>query len=352
MKGFEEYLIPPSLSLLEAMHRLDTTGRRILFVVDGEMRLVASLSDGDIRRWILTAGDLSVSVKQVMHANPVSVQQENLYSAKQIMRQNRVDALPLIDNDGKVRDIIFQTEVDEFLMGTKALKGVPVVLMAGGSGTRLQPYTRVLPKPLIPIGDTPIIERIIDTFYAQGAQDFYVSVNYHKNMIKAYFKELDHDYRMNFVEEDKPLGTAGSLALLRDSLTTDFILSNCDVIIRANYGGLYEHHMKSGNLITIVASLRPVVIPYGVIHVSNGVVTKLEEKPQTNYLINTGLYVVNPAVIDFIPLNCEFGMPELVRSVKQHSNKVGVYPVSENAFLDMGQFDEMERMKQHLSVEA
>ena len=234
-----------------------------------------------------------------------------------------------------------------------SLSEVPVIIMAGGKGTRLYPYTKVLPKPLIPIGDIPIMERIINKFRDYGAEKFFATVNYKKGMIKSYFAENQMDFTIDYVEEDKPLGTAGSLSLIKEQFEKPFIVTNCDILINADYDDIYKYHMESGNELTIVSALKNIVVPYGVIHSSeNGTVASMEEKPKLSYFVNTGMYILNPELIKDIPDDTFFHMTDLTNKLLKEGRKVGMYPISEDSFLDMGEFEEMHRMEAKLNLKS
>ena len=235
----------------------------------------------------------------------------------------------------------------------KTVREVPVVVMAGGKGTRLYPYTKILPKPLIPIGDIPIMERIIDKFVEYGVADFYATVNYKKSMIKSYFADLAKEYSIQYVEEDKPLGTAGSLRLIDTEFECPIIVTNCDILIHADYADIYKYHKESGNAITIVSALKNIVVPYGVIHSKeNGTVISMEEKPKLSYFVNTGMYVLNPDLLQKIPEDTFFHMTDLTDLLIQEGKQVGMYPISEDSFLDMGEFEEMRRMEKKLNLKS
>lgn len=227
------------------------------------------------------------------------------------------------------------------------------MIMAGGKGTRLYPYTKILPKPLIPIGDIPIMERIIGKFCEFGTTQFYATVNYRKNMIRSYFSEISKTYSLEYVEEDKPLGTAGSLQLIKEEFSQPFIVTNCDILIHADYEDIYRYHKEAGNELTIVTALKNIEVPYGVIHSSeNGAVQSMEEKPKLSYFVNTGMYILNPALKKEIPEDTFFHMTDLADKLLAENRRVGMYPISEDSFLDMGEFEEMHRMEEKLNLKS
>lgn len=338
-------------SIVHAMKKIDDNASGIVFVVDDEEKLVGSVTDGDIRRWLIKTGNLNCDITQAMNCNTITIFQNEIDKASKILINKKIRAIPVLSLDKKILDIVLID--DEFVQKDKithnALVDVDVVIMAGGQGTRLYPYTKILPKPLIPVGDVPIMERIIESFKEFGVHNYYVSVNYHKAMIKSYFSEIDTDYTLNYIEEDKPLGTAGSLKLLGDAVKKPMIVTNCDILLRADYEDIYKYHIKSQNVLTIVSSMKNITVPYGVIHSSvDGKIDSLEEKPQLSYFINTGVYILNPEALDMIPDNTFLHMPELADLLMQAGKRVGMYPISEDSFLDMGEFSEMSRMENHL----
>ncbi len=220
----------------------------------------------------------------------------------------------------------------------------PVVIMAGGKGTRLKPFTTVLPKPLIPVGEKTVVDNIIDRFREHGINRYYLTVNYMSKIIKAYFDEKSPDYKIGFLEETEPRGTAGSLKLVKDHLDTPFFVSNCDIIIEADYADIYEFHTKRYYDITMVAAAKQFNIPYGVCELdNNGGLSEIKEKPGYNFLVNTGLYVLNPQTLNMIPDSGVFHMTHLMEKVKERNGTVGVYPISEKSWVDVGQWEEYRK---------
>lgn len=348
------FLIAPEATVVEAMQKIDVNAKGIIFVVDKNRKLIGVLTDGDIRRWLIKTGELQGKVEQVMNKNPKVIYRKEVALAKQFMGKHQITALPVVNSKGILSDILFRGTVEEEEKVLKCdLAGVPVVIMAGGKGTRLYPYTKVLPKPLIPIGDIPIMERIINKFCDCGIEHFWATVNYRKNMIKSYFSENSIEYDICYVEEDKPLGTAGSLALIEEKFDKPFIVTNCDILIHAQYDDIYHYHQQSGNELTIVTALKNIVVPYGVIHSSeNGAIQSMEEKPKLSYFVNTGMYILNPELLDEIPQDTFFHMTDLANKLLSEERKVGMYPISEDSFLDMGEFEEMHRMEAKLNLKT
>lgn len=354
LERLSAYLIYPDSTIVEAMQKIDVNAKGILFVVKQDNKLTGVVTDGDIRRWLIKTGDLQGRVSQIMNTSPRVLYRKDIKTAQEYMMKYQITALPIITTKGYINDVVFlQQDMTDSVEEISGLENVPVVIMAGGKGTRLYPYTKILPKPLIPIGDIPIMERIIDKFRDVGVKDFYATVNYRKSMIKSYFNDQVADYNICYVEEDKPLGTAGSLKLLPEKFNKPFIVTNCDILIHADYNDIYKYHVESGNELTIVSALKNIVVPYGVIHSSeNGTVESMEEKPKLSYFVNTGMYILNPNLVDDIPQDEFFHMTHLADKLMNEGRRVGMYPISEDSFLDMGEFEEMHRMEEKLNLKS
>lgn len=346
----EDLFINENITIKEAMKKLDDTAKKILIVTE-DNKLKGIITDGDTRRWILKNGNLQEKVSAVMNRAPKYIFEKDRDSAKRILKEQMIEAIPVVNCCGDVIDIVFWNDNFKDKLNHYSKLETPVVIMAGGKGARLDPYTKVIPKPLIPIRDIPIAERIIDRFTEYGCSKFYMTLNYKKNMIKAYFNEIEREYEVNYVEEDKPLGTAGSLSLLKGILKDTFFVSNCDILIDANYSDILKYHKKNKNKITLVTSLKHYTIPYGVIKINKrSCVERMIEKPEYDYLVNTGMYILEPEALNDIPDDTFFHITELINSYIEKGEKIGVYPVSDKEWLDMGELKEMENMIERLGI--
>lgn len=347
METTNNFICIDSISVVDAMGLIDANSKGIIFVIDKDGKLIGALTDGDIRRWILNSGELSAPVSCAMNKSPLCLKDKT--DAINLMSEKCITAVPIVDENKCIIDICFLS--DQRNRKKHSLVGIPVVVMAGGRGTRLYPYTKILPKPLIPIGETPIVERIIDYYTEFGMKDFYMTVNYKKAMIRSYFDEVSKDYTIHYVEEEKPLGTGGSIKLIPQKFDRPLFVTNCDALIIADYSDIYKYHLESKNVITMVSALKNFQVPYGVLHTGdNGTLESMEEKPKLSYFINTGMYIINPEAIDLIPDDMVFHMTHLVEKVMAQGGKVGTYPVSEDSFLDMGELSEMRRMEEKLGI--
>lgn len=340
-----ELFIAREKSIIEALKQLSNTAKGILFVVDDSKILEGTLTDGDIRRFILDGGDLSESLDKAANHSPKVA--TDIESARAIYDPRHYHAIPIIDDEGRIIDV-FLGDSDE-ADGIKAALNIPVVINAGGKGTRLDPYTKVLPKPLIPVGDWPIIEHIFKEFGQFSCNDFHVIVNYKKEIMKAYFSEPEKNYNICWYDEDKPLGTGGGLSLLKGVLKETFFFTNCDILLKSNYESMINYHKENHNLVTMICAYKTVAIPYGVVDMGkNGLIEGLREKPEFTFLTNTGMYIVEPEVLDYIEDNTPVSFPDVVEKLRLEGKNVAVYPVSESEWYDMGQLPELEKMRKRL----
>jgi len=347
LKDFEEILIDKNKTVIQAMQQLDMTAKKILFVIDKDYKLIGSLTDGDIRRWVLKGGSLDSKIEEASFKQTYYVYHNyDVEKVKRDILDKKIAYVPVLNSDGSISEfLVWDRLVDDKLR--KAVResiNLPLVIMAGGKGTRLDPFTYILPKPLIPVNNKSILELIIEHFTEYNIKDIYISVNYKSKIIKSYFEEIDKHYNLYFIDESKPLGTAGSLSLLKGEFNSDFILTNCDIIIEADYLDIVNHHFKNKNDITIVASMKNYKIPYGVCEIENGGNLKnIIEKPEYNFLVNTGMYIISKNIINLVPEDTFFHMTDLINSAKENDKKIGVYPISEKSWIDTGEWEEYKK---------
>ena len=264
-ENLEKYISKSDISITDAMRRIDAIAGITLIIVDEEDRLIGCVSDGDIRRSLISDGKMDTPINQIMNTSPKYVFEVGELN-EAWKKHPTLTLIPVVDKYLHVKAIGIRVGNDDSKRKRIGqLTKVPAVIMAGGKGTRLYPYTKILPKPLIPIGDIPILERIIEKYAAYGICNFYLTINYKKGMIKSYFDELELPYKLHYVEEDIPLGTAGSLRLVEENFKSPIIVTNCDILIDADYENIYRQHIESGSAITIVSALKNFSIPYGVL---------------------------------------------------------------------------------------
>ena len=349
----EQLLINREDSVLASMKKLDVNKHKILFVIDESKSLIGSLTDGDIRRWILSGKELSEQVCHVCHKAPLFVYEGySNQEIKELMVTKNIECIPVLSLNKTIIDILFWADIFQDNKAEKPKKQInyPVVIMAGGFGTRLAPFTTILPKPLIPIGNKSIVEHIIDRFLPYGIDTFYLTVNHKSKIIKSYFEDVLKDYSIKLVEENKPLGTAGSLKLVKDEIDEIFIVTNCDIIIHADYSEIIDFHINSGNDITLVSSMMHYKIPYGICEIDKGgTLIEIREKPEYNFLISTGMYILNRKILEYIPDNQFFHITHLIEEVKKQRGLVGVFPISEKSWNDTGEWDEYSKTVKRLT---
>lgn len=333
-------------SLLDSMKLMDTIMVKTLFVFNEE-HFEGIVTLGDIQRAIINNIALKEPVSRILDRNKIygSVL-EGDDAIKEKMRRMRAEVMPILDENGELVDVWFwQNFFSNAELTQREKINLPVVIMAGGKGTRLKPITNVIPKPLVPVGDKTILEVIMDQFEGIGCHKFYMSVNYKADMMKYYLSQLDHKYDIEFFMEDKPLGTIGSVSLLKGKITTPFFVSNCDSINEQDYRDVWDYHVENHNDLTIVTMVKTFKIPYGVIETGeDGLMTALSEKPELTYQVNTGVYILNPSCIDEIPDGEFFHITQLMEKIKARGGRVGCFPVSEHAWKDMGEWPEYLKM--------
>lgn len=338
----ENMLVTEETSIKEVVERLEKFRCKNIYVIH-DLKLLASISDGDIRRFILKNGNVNGSVKKIANYKPIAFYENQVNETIKVFERSDVQSIPILNFNDEITSVVFRNDV---IVKKEEILDIPIVIMAGGKGTRLYPYTKILPKALIPIGDIPISEHIINRFHILGCHNFYIILNHMGNMIKSYFDNVNKSYSLNFVDEEMPLGTGGGLSLLNGKFNGDFILTNCDILVDADFSKIYRYHKENNNFITIVAAEKNIKIPYGILQMGEGNQYRgVLEKPENNYIINTGVYIVSAEIIQEIKINEVIGFPDLIEQSYKVGRKIGVYTVKQNAFMDMGQLDELEKMK-------
>lgn len=340
----DEIKINKSTSILEALKRMDELGKKLLVITEGD-QFINVLSIGDIQRAIINNVGLDTAVNDITRSIiTVASTNDSIEKIREQMIALRTEFMPVVSPDGLLEKIIFWEEL--FEQNDKQYNPIdlPVIIMAGGFGKRLKPFTNVLPKPLIPFGDKTMIETIIESFRKHNCQEFHLSVNYKAELIEFYLNENykgDNDLQLNYFREQQPLGTAGSLHLLRDKIDSTFFVSNCDILVEQDYSEILNYHVNNKNELTVVAALKHFSIPYGTLETGEeGILTNITEKPEQSYLINSGLYILEPHLLKDIPENKFYHITTLINDLMQQNRRVGVFPVSEKSWKDVGEWKE------------
>ena len=331
-----------ALTVSQAMQRIDGNSGGILFLTDERGRLAGCVTDGDIRRFLLAGGDMKAPVMDAANRHPRTAR--TLEEARRLYDRKSFIVIPVLDGAGVVVQL-YAGDAQGQKKRRKALD-LPVVINAGGRGTRLDPFTKVLPKPLIPVGELPIIEHIMKEYQSYGCNEFHIIVNYKRGLMKAYFADSEQPYDITWYDEEKPLGTGGGLSLLKGKFKDTFFFANCDALLTANYESMLAFHKENGNAITMICAYKNLNIPYGVVEMGvNGAIRNMQEKPLLSFLTNTGIYIVEPEVVEDVEDGVAIGFPDIIERQRQKGRKVAAFPVSENDWMDMGQLPELEKMR-------
>ena len=324
----------------EAAELLTANSLRIVLVVDNEHRLLGTVTDGDIRRALMTGNTMTAPVMTVMQKDPIAMAQgESRQQALQIMREKDLLHLPVLDSNGvvvgleTVRDLLFAKQ-----------RPNPVLLMAGGFGRRLYPLTRDVPKPLLPVGEKPILQTILEQLVEGGLSHFFLAVHYHSEQVRAHFGDGSRwGVRIDYLEEREPLGTAGALGSLdRAKVDTPLLMMNGDLLTRLDFGQLLDYHEERGGLATMCVREYDFQIPYGVVRGDGGQVAEITEKPVQKFFVNAGIYVLEPDILDQCRSKEAVDMPDLLRLAMRKGGKVNMFPIHEY-WLDIGQMEEYQR---------
>lgn len=338
----KEYIVSEKQTILQALDLINKNGRGIAYVCDGTV-LKGTITDGNIRRYILANNNLKESVSMVANYSPKYIMRRDEIDHISFMKENNILSVPILNNKHEIITIKFLNATP---IHTSSELHVPVVIMAGGKGTRLEPLTQVLPKPLIPINDKTITEIIMDKFNEFGCDRFNMIVKYKKELIKTYFHECDKPYQIRFTDEEQFLGTGGGLALLKGQYKSSFFVTNCDILIDEDYGEILRQHEEEKRIITLVCALKNITIPYGTVELgTDGLVKALKEKPSTAYKVNTGFYVIDPRLLEYIPDDTYIHITDIIQRCIDAGEKVGIYPISETNWWDMGQLSELGKMR-------
>ncbi len=339
-------LISSDTTLKESMQKLNDTAEQILFVTDEDNKLLGTVTDGDIRRGLINGFKFSDKVEMVMFkqfTSFVSDEAGKKEKAERIMLREKIEQIPILDKNNCIIDVVLWTDIfgKKKSADEKQTYTNPVIIMAGGKGTRLDPFTKVLPKPLIPIGEKPIIEVIMDKLYKHGFNNFVFTLNYKKEYIKLFLRENNFSYDIDWVEEEDYMGTAGSLSLLKDKVKETFLVLNCDTILNADYADIMKWHKENNNLMTLVGCHKEIQVPYGILELDHGILKNFVEKPNYEVIINTGIYVLEPETLLMVSDNKHMDMNTLIENVSKRG-KVSVYPIHDG-WVDVGQLEEYKK---------
>lgn len=339
MRSWKDTLLGPDTSLREALEIIDRTGSQIALVVDENRRLLGTLSDGDARRGLLKGLQLHDKVSAAMYRYPTCAgSDEDSHSILATMRRLGLHQIPIVDGD---RVVVGLQVVDDYL--TRPLRDQWVVVMAGGLGSRLQELTRDTPKPMLKVGNRPLLETIVLGYAEQGFRHFYFAVNYKADQIESHFGNGSAlGVEIRYLRETKRMGTAGALSLLPESPQQPFIVTNADLLTKENYGRMLDLHVESGCAATMAVRDYEMQVPFGVVHHRDGYIQSIEEKPVQRFVVSAGMYVLSPDVLELVPRGKYLDMPSLFEALVQRGMRTRCHH-TEGYWLDIGRLPDYER---------
>jgi len=339
MSELQDHLIGPDITVRAALERLNTLGGKVtLFIVDDDQHLLGSVTDGDIRRNLLMDIELEDPVYKVMNDSPSSFKSRDIPNEElRAFRAKGIALVPVVNEKNIVQELIDLTHVRPSLP-------LDAVLMAGGRGDRLRPLTDEVPKPLLKVGDKPIIEHTLDHLADHGVDHVHVSVNYKKEMIKEHLQKGAHSDKISFLEEDTPLGTAGSLSLIEEGKNEVILLMNSDLLTDLDIEDLYNTFLESDADMAVATSNHEVHIPYAVLDLEGHVVQSLHEKPVKSFPCNAGIYLIKRSLLERIPKGEFYNATDLLEDVLNSGGKVIAYPIS-GYWMDIGQHDDLKKAR-------
>lgn len=339
MKNYKNILLKPTSTIKEALKIIDSGSMKIAIILDENEKLLGTLTDGDIRRGLLGDLSLSDSIESIIFRTPTVCKIEDTKEKiLEIAIEKKLYQMPIVDSDGKLVGI---EEVDELLKSKS--KSNKVVLMVGGLGTRLYPLTKNTPKPMLKVGNKPILETIILNFKKYGFTDIILSVSYKSEIIEEYFQDgRDFGVKIEYIHEEKRMGTAGALSLIREKLHEPFFVMNGDLLTNINFEHMMDYHLQNNSMATMGVREYDFQVPYGVVNVDGIDIKSIEEKPVHNFFVSGGVYVLSYDSLQYIPQNEYFDMPTLFEKIISNGQKSISFPIREY-WLDIGRVEEFEK---------
>jgi dTDP-glucose pyrophosphorylase/predicted transcriptional regulator len=339
-----DYLVGAECSMRTIMEAMDRTGKGIILIVDDKHQLLGAITDGDLRRGVLAGAHLGMRADEILKAKPADfaevVSASVSLTAGELLRAFEdagVRQLPLVDEANRVVDLV---TID--MLVPEHLAPLEAVIMAGGKGTRLRPLTDTLPKPMLPIGDRPILEHIVDSLKKANISNVNITTHYKGNEIRDHFGDgTDFGINIAYVVEDEPLGTAGGLNLMNEKPTEPVLVLNGDILTQVDFRAMFDYHRDHGADLTVAVSKYDVEVPYGVIDCVGANVRALKEKPVYNFFVNAGIYLLDPVVWEHLPKG-HINMTDVVDLLIKAGRTVVSFPILEY-WLDIGQHDQYEQ---------
>jgi dTDP-glucose pyrophosphorylase len=341
INNWKEISLNKDSSIKNAMQALDASGLRITFVIDKYEKLIGTVTDGDIRRGLLKGLSLDDHVSHIMNTTPIFVlENATKQDIHDILHRSSILAIPVVNSDNKIIGLETIDSIEDV-----SYDDTPIILMAGGFGKRLHPLTENVPKPMLPLGNKPILEHIIESFKLQGFKNFYITTHYKTEVIQEYFKKNILGVNIEYVVEDEPLGTAGSLYLLKNTLNSNFIVMNADLLIKINFQNLLSFHKTHQEIATVCIKQHSYQVPFGVVSFDGEAkIDKIREKPVFSYFVNTGIYCFSKNIFEFFNKKEYMDMPTLLHGIIRGKKKISAFPIHEN-WVDIGSMDDYKRVQ-------
>ena len=338
--NIDELCITPKETIKFCLEKINNTGTGALFVINKFRKLIGTLSDGDIRRALIQNVDLDSDIKMLYNKKPYKVSKElNKDEALKTLIKKQISIIPLVNKKNQIINYYSKKSI----LKNNVYKN-SVIVMAGGKGLRMKPFTNLFPKAMLPYNKSTIIEEIIKKFKEENFSNFFSTTGFKSNILKKYIKSKKYK-DINFSNETKPLGTIGGIKKIEKKISEIFLLSNCDTMIDLNYKNLVDFHNQNKNLITVVSALSRQKINYGVCKINkNNNLSNIEEKPNVNFLINTGFYVMNKKVLKNIPSNKYFNTTDLINICIKKKMKIGIYPIAFSKWKDVGNWNDYNKV--------
>lgn len=339
---FQTHVIQPTQSIRQAIELINANKDGIALVVDSDKKLLGTITDGDVRRYMISHPSLDAPCSEVMEAAPVTASSgQSDAELKDLMLRSEIRNLPLVKEDGqlvglvKLKDLLDEPNDDRIF----------AVVMAGGEGKRLRPITEKIPKPMLEVGGEPILERIVKSLAAHQIQEVYLSVNFMSEMIKDHFQDgSQFGVKIHYIDEEKKMGTAGPLSLLKETPRHPIIVINGDVVTNVNFRSMIDFHRRHRSALTIGASEYTLKVPYGVLNLAGPFVVGTDEKPSHQFLCNAGIYVVDPEVFREIPADTPTDMTDVIDRVSRKGLPVTAFPLHEY-WVDIGEHQALENAR-------
>lgn len=351
-----EYSVSNNSTLLQAMQKMDECRRKLLILLDDDGRYLNLLSIGDIQRALVAGRDLNATVNSIkIEPKLVANDSDNSADIKDLMLRLRLEFMPVINKEKRIVKIIDWSDYFSKRVSPRRQISIPVVIMAGGQGTRLRPMSSVFPKPLMPLGDHTILEEIINRFSEQGCTDFFLTLNYKSDLIEHYIETTPSlkSKEIKYILEREPLGTAGSLAYLRGKIHERFFVSNCDIVLDQDMSEVCNFHEAGNYDITLVSAYKHIRIDYGTLTTSpRGELLSMVEKPSLNMQLNTGVYLLEPHLLSLIPEGTHMHLTDLIHTARSKGYKAGVFPITEHSWYDIGEWQEYVKTVKRLYPEG